>query len=230
MTSFPIRDQINDHLLTPKNAAMLFIDYQPLQVAQIASMDRLILVDNVVRVAKIGKTFNIPVVLSTVNVAGGAQPTIPPLKEVLSSEKEYDRTTINAWEDKDFLEAVETTGRKKLIICALWTEACLIFPSLDALRDGYDVYPVVDAVGGTTIEAHQFALQHIAQAGGKLESWVQLICELQRDWARAETIGQFRQIAFDPDSPLTKNVQRPWGVKGVPAPILQHPSTPGEKK
>ena len=218
MTSLPTRDQINDHLLTSKNAAMVFIDYQPAQIAVIASMDRQLLVDNVVRVAKLGKAFSLPIVLSTVNVKGGQKPTIPPLKQVLSNEKELDRTTINAWEDKEFLEAVEATGRKKLIMCALWTEACLIFPSLDALRDGYEVYPVVDAVGGTSLEAHQYALQRIALAGGKFESWTQLACELQRDWSRADTIQPAREVAFGPGSPLAKNAQRPWDVKGVPAP------------
>jgi len=219
MTSFPIRDQTNDHLLTPKNSAMVFIDYQPAQISAVSSMDLQLLVDNVVRVAKIGKAFDLPIVLSTVNVKGGQKPTVPPLREVLSREKELDRTTINAWEDKEFLEAVEATGRKKLIMCALWTEACLIFPSLDAIRDGYDVYPVVDAVGGTSIEAHQYALQRIAQAGGKFESWAQLICELQRDWGRANTIQPVRQIAFgDPSSPILKNTQRPFDIKGVPAP------------
>ena len=219
MTSFPVRDQVNDHLLTPKNAAMVFIDYQPAQISAVSSMDLQLLVDNVVRVAKIGKAFDLPIVLSTVNAKGGQKPTVPPLREVLSREKELDRTTINAWEDKEFLEAVEATGRKKLIMCALWTEACLIFPSLDALRDGYDVYPVVDAVGGTSIEAHQYALQRIAQAGGKFESWAQLICELQRDWGRANTIQPVRQIAFgDPSSPILKNTQRSFNIKGVPAP------------
>ncbi len=219
MTSFPLRDQINDHLLTPKNAMMIFIDYQPTQIASVASMDLQLLVDNVVRVAKLGKAFNLPIILSRVNVKGGQKPTVPPLKEVLSNEKELDRTTINAWEDKEFLEAVEATGRKKLIMCALWTEACLIFPSLDAMREGYEVYPVVDAVGGTSFEAHQYALQRIALAGGKFESWSQLTCELQRDWNRADTIASVRQIAFgDPSSPIVKNTQRPFNIKGVPAP------------
>lgn len=218
MTSLPIRDQVNDHLLTPKNAAMIFIDYQPTQIAAISSMDLQLLVDNVVRVAKLGKTFNLPIILSTVNVKGGQKPTIPPLKEVLSDQKEIDRTTINAWEDKEFLEAVEATGRKKLIMCALWTEACLIFPSLDALREGYEVYPVVDAVGGTSLEAHNYALQRIALAGGQSETWVQLMCELLRDWGRSEWVQAVRQIAFDPSSPLAKNIQRPFNVKGVPPP------------
>ena len=159
---------------------MIFIDYQPTQISAISSMDLQLLVDNVVRVAKLGKIFNLPIVLSTVNVKGGQKPTVPPLRQVLSDQKELDRTTINAWEDKEFLDAVEATGRKKLIICALWTEACLIFPSLDAMKEGYEVYPVVDAVGGTSLEAHQTALQRIALAGGKLVSWVQLLTELQK--------------------------------------------------
>jgi nicotinamidase-related amidase len=219
MTSYPIRDQVNDHLLTSKNAAMIFIDYQPAQFATVASMDRQLLADNVVRVAKLGKVFGLPIVLSTVNVkANGLKPTIPPLKEVLSEQKEIDRTQINAWEDKEFLEAVKATGRKKLIMCALWTEACLIFPSLDALRNGYEVYPVVDAVGGTSLEAHQYALQRIAHAGGKFESWTQLTCELQRDWNRLDTLQGVMQIAFDPESPITKNSNRTFDIKGVPSP------------
>ena len=197
---------------------MIFIDYQPTQISAISSMDLQLLVDNVVRVAKLGKIFNLPIVLSTVNVKDGQKPTVPPLRQVLSDQKELDRTTINAWEDKEFLDAVEATGRKKLIICALWTEACLIFPSLDAMKEGYEVYPVVDAVGGTSLEAHQTALQRIALAGGKLVSWVQLLTELQRDWGRADTIQLVGQIAFDPSSPIAKNQQRPLTVRGVPAP------------
>jgi nicotinamidase-related amidase len=219
MTSLPVRDQVNDTLLTPKNAALIIIDYQPTQFADIASMDRQLLADNIVRVAKIGKIYGLPIVLSTVNVKlNSLKPTIPPLKEVLSDLKEVDRTSINAWEDEEFLAAVKATGRKKLIMCALWTEACLIFPSLDALREGYEVYPVVDAVGGTSVEAHQYALQRIAQAGGKFESWVQLVCELQRDWSRAEKLEGMFKVAFAPDSPLVKNQQRPFDIKGVPPP------------
>jgi nicotinamidase-related amidase len=219
MTSSPIRDQVNDHLLTPKNAALIIIDYQANQFADVASMDRQLLADNIVRVAKIGKVFGLPIVLSTVNVKlNSLKPTIPPLKEVLSDVNEIDRTAINAWEDEAFLAAVQATGRMKLIICALWSEACLTFPSLDAMREGYEVYPVVDAVAGTSVEAHHYALQRISQAGGKLTSWTQLICELQRDWNRSDTIKGVAKIAFDPESPIVRNTQRPFDIKGVPAP------------
>src|SRR5580658_9435573 len=123
MTSLPVRDPIKDHLLTPKNTALLIIDFQPTQFGDIVSMDRQLLADNIVRVAKIGKVFGLPIVLSTVNVKlNSLKPTIPPLKEVLSNVNKMDRTAINAWEDKEFLAAVQATGRKKLIICALWSE------------------------------------------------------------------------------------------------------------
>lgn len=99
-----------------------------------------------------------------------------------------DRTTINSWEDIEFKKAVLATGRKKLIMTALWTEACLAFPALDAMKEGFEVYVVTDAVGGTSVAAHEAALRRIEQAGGKLISKTQLYCELQRDWARSETV------------------------------------------
>jgi len=132
-----------------------------------------------------------------VNVETGAnQPTIHQLADVLEGLEAFDRTTINAWEDEAFVHAVKTSGRKKLLMTALWTEACLSFPALDALREGYEVYPVVDAVGGTSLEAHRAALERIVQAGGRPTSWVQVLCELQRDWARKETAQQFAEILF----------------------------------
>jgi nicotinamidase-related amidase len=199
MTSQPMRNPVTDHLLTPENAALVIIDYQPTQVNSIRSMDHQLLTENIVRVAKTAKLYELPVVLSTVNVKSGVNaPTIPQLQEVLSGVEELDRTTINAWEDADFLAAVLATGRNKLIMTALWTEACLTFPALDAIRDGYEIYPVVDAVGGTSVEAHRAALARIVQAGAKPTSWVQVICELQRDWQRKETAPQFREILFDP--------------------------------
>lgn len=197
MASESIRDPVNDHLLTPKNSCLIIIDYQPVQVGSIGSMDHKSLVDNIVRVARIGKAYGLPIVLSTVNVKTGVnQPTIPPLQEVLMGVPSLDRTTINAWEDVEFKAAVKAAGRKKLIMTALWTEACLSFPALDALREGYEVYPVADAVGGTSLEAHRTALRRVQQAGARLTSVAQLICELQRDWARKETVNPFVDILF----------------------------------
>ena len=192
-----VRDQMGDHLLTPKNAALLVIDYQPSQLAGVRSMDRDLLLKNVVSTAKIAKLFGLPIVHSTINVkTGRGQPTLTPLAEVLAGDPPIDRTTTNAWEDANFLDAVRATSRRKLIICALWTEICMAFPALDAMREGYDVYPVVDAIGGTSVDAHKAGLQRVLQAGAKPTSWVALAVELQRDWARLETVQEVVQIVL----------------------------------
>jgi nicotinamidase-related amidase len=196
MTSEPIRDPVTDHLLTPQNSALVVIDYQPSQVQAVTSMDRDLLVDNIVSVARLAKTFDLPVVLSTVNVANGQGPTIPELKAVLADSPEIDRTTINSWEDIELRQAVEATGRKKLIMTALWTEMCLVYPALDAMRDGFDVYPVVDAVGGTSPQAHRAGLERIVRAGAQPISWVSLAGELQRDWNRSETVADVVDIVL----------------------------------
>jgi nicotinamidase-related amidase len=197
MTSLPIRDQVSDHLITPKNSALIVIDYQPVQVKSVASMDRRTLVANIVAVGRTAKLYEMPIVLSTVNVATGENlPTIDPLAEVLKGIDPLDRTTINAWEDDGFVRAVKATGREKLLMTALWTEACLTFPTLDAIQDGFQVYPVVDAVGGTSVEAHRAAIERVMQAGARPVSWVQLLCELQRDWSRSQTAKPFSEILF----------------------------------
>ena len=195
--STPIRDQVGDHLLTPKNSALLVIDYQPSQIGAVRSMDRDLLLKNMVSTAKVAKLFGVPIVHSTINVkTGRGQPTLPPLAEVLADNPPIDRTSTNAWEDPDFLTAVRATGRRKLIICALWTEICMAFPALDAMREGYEVYPVVDAIGGTSVEAHRAGLDRVVQGGARPVSWVALAVELQRDWARLETVQQVVQIVL----------------------------------
>lgn len=195
MASEPIRDPLKDHLLTPKNAAFIIIDYQPIQVSSIRSMGQKELVFNIVSTVKAVVNYQLPIVHSTVNVQSGInKPTIPEIQEVLGHVPALDRTTINSWEDVEFRKAVEATGRKKLIMTALWTEACLTFPALDALKAGYEVYVVADAVGGTSREAHKAALRRIEQAGGTLISKTQLYCELQRDWSRKETVPGFMHV------------------------------------
>jgi nicotinamidase-related amidase len=189
MTSAPARDPVADHLITPQNAAFLIIDYQPSQLGAVHSMDRGLLLKNAVSTVRTIKAFDVPVVHSTINVATGrGQPTLPELAALLTDDKPVDRTTTNSWEDIEFLQAVRATGRRKLILCALWTEICMAFTALDALREGYEVFPVVDAIGGTSPEAHRAGLDRVMQAGGQPISWVSLAVELQRDWARQETV------------------------------------------
>jgi nicotinamidase-related amidase len=196
MTSAPVRDPIADHLLTPENAAFLFIDYQPAQLAAVRSMDHALMMKNVVSTVRTIKTFGVPVVHSTVNVAAGQGPTLEEVAGLLTDDKPLDRTTVNSWEDIEFVQAVHATGRRKLIICALWTEICMGFTALDALREGYEVYPVVDAIGGTSPEAHRAGLDRVIQAGGQPISWVSLACELQRDWARQDTVAAIVEIVL----------------------------------
>jgi nicotinamidase-related amidase len=192
-----IRDQVGDHLITPKNSVTVVIDYQPSQLAGVRSMDRELLVKNIVSTVKIAKVFGVPIVHSTINVkTGRGQPTLPPLADVLVDNPPIDRTALNAWEDPDFLDAVRATGRRKLIFCALWTEICMAFPALDALREGYEIYPVVDAIGGTSAEAHRAGLERVVRAGAEPTSWVALACELQRDWARLETVQEVVEIVL----------------------------------
>jgi nicotinamidase-related amidase len=197
MTSAPVRDQLSDHLLTPQNAALVLIDYQPSQLSAVRSMDRDLLLKNAVSTVRTVKAFGVPIVHSTVNVASGrGLPTLPELADLLTDDKPIDRTTVNSWEDIEFLEAVHATGRRKLIFCALWTEVCLAFTALDALREGYEVYPVVDAIGGTSPEAHRAGLDRITQAGAQPINWVSLACELQRDWARPDTVAEIIEIVL----------------------------------
>jgi nicotinamidase-related amidase len=197
MDSATIRDQVADPLITPKNAALVLIDYQPSQFQTIRSMDTGLLLKNTVSTVKLAQTFGVPIVHSTVNVGSGqVGPTVPELAGLLADYPPIDRTTINSWEDVDFVTAVRATGRRKLIFCALWTEACMAFAALDALREGYEVFPVVDAIGGTSLEAHRAGLERVVQAGGQPISWVSLACELQRDWNRAATVPAIVEIVL----------------------------------
>ena len=188
-----------DQLLTPKNTAFVIIDYQPVQANSIASMDRQLLVNNIVGAAKAAVACGLPIVHSTVNVKTGLnKPPIPQLRKVLDKFPAYDRTSINSWEDVESRKAVEGTGRKNLITTALWTGACLTFPALDALhQEGYEVYGVADAVGGTSVAAHDAALRRVEQAGAKMISVPQLFCELQRDWQRKETVPAFMNLFIE---------------------------------
>ena len=195
MTSEPIRDPVKDRLLSPKNSAFIIIDYQPVQVNSIASMDRQLLINHIVGASRAARVYDLPIIHSTVNVKTGLnKPPIPQVRKALEGIPTIDRTTINSWEDVEFRKAVEQAGRKKLIMTALWTEACLTFPAIDALAEDYEVYVVADAVGGTSVQAHEAALRRIEQAGGKMISVVQLFCELQRDWQRKETVPQFMDL------------------------------------
>jgi nicotinamidase-related amidase len=173
-------------LLTPQNAVLALIDYQPEQYAGVTSVAHGELLAHVTMLGRVATVFKLPVVLSTVYVKHGMSGTNPELLEALPGVPEIDRTSMNSWEDPDFREAVERTGRKKLVIAGLWTEVCVAFPTLDALRAGYEVYVVEDAIGGVSRVAHEAAMQRMIQAGAVPISVLGLACELQRDWGRPD--------------------------------------------
>ena len=180
----PIRDPENDSLLTPQNAVLTLIDYQPEQYAGVKSVGHDELLAHVTMLGRVATAFEVPVVLSTVYVKHGMSGTNPELREALPGVPEIDRTSMNSWEDPEFREAIERTGRRKLIIAGLWTEVCVAFPALDALEAGYEVYVVVDAIGGVSRVAHDSAMQRMIQAGVIPITVLGLACELQRDWGR----------------------------------------------
>lgn len=204
MNSIPIRQTPNDCLITPENAAWLVIDYQPAQIRSVRSTDRAYLISRIVSLGRLAAIYRLPTVLSTLHRADeDTSDTIPVLRRELGDIPSYRRTAINAWEDRDFRQAVQATGRRKLLITALWTESSLTFPTLDALAQGFDVYPVVDAVGGTSLQAHQAALHRIERAGATLTTFAQLCCELQCDWNRTATADSllrlFKENGIFPD-------------------------------
>ena len=182
----PVRDARADPLLTPQNALLALIDYQREQYAGVGSVGHDELLAHVTMLGRVATVFELPVVLSTVYVRHSMSGTNAELREALPGVPEIDRTTMNAWEDPDFCQAVERTGRRKLILAGLWTEVCVAFPALDALRAGYQVYVVVDAIGGVSRVAHESAMQRMTQAGVVPISVLGLACELQRDWGRPD--------------------------------------------
>ncbi|MGC4949357.1 hydrolase [Streptomyces sp. DT224] len=174
-------------LLTPDNCAVLFVDHQPQMFFGTGSGDRTAIINSTLGLAKAAKVFDVPVVLSTVAAESFSGPIMPQLAAVFPGQEIIDRTTMNAWEDVAFVEAVKTTGRKKLVIAGLWTEVCVVLPALSAISQGYEVYVVTDASGGVSPQAHEHAIQRMVQGGAIPVTWVQVLLELQRDWARTES-------------------------------------------
>jgi nicotinamidase-related amidase len=181
-------------LLDPQNCAVIFIDHQPQMAFGVASMDRHLLFNNTIALAKAARAFKVPTILTTVESASFSGHMWPRLLDVFPAQAPIERSSMNSWEDQSFVAAVEKTGRRKLVIAALWTEVCLTFPALQAMAAGYEVYAVVDASGGTSAEAHGMAMERLIQAGVVPVTWQQVLLEFQRDWARKETYDAVLEI------------------------------------
>ncbi|MFZ6183808.1 hydrolase [Nannocystis pusilla] len=176
-----------DALLTPDNCVLVLIDHQPFQFANLHSHDPTMVINNVVALAKTAKSFGVPTILTTVLEERGGY-LIQGLQDVFPEQKPIDRTFINTWEDRRVVDAVKATGRKKIVMAALWTEICLAMPTIHALGEGYEVYIVTDASGGVSLEAHEMAVRRMIQAGAVPITWMVFGSELQRDWAREASV------------------------------------------
>jgi nicotinamidase-related amidase len=184
-----------DALLTPENSVLVLIDHQAFQFANTRNMDPTMILNNTIGLAKAAKAFKVPTILTTVTSERGGR--LPQgLQAVFPDQVPIDRTTLNSWEDSRVVDAVKKTGRKKIIFAALWTEICLAFPAIHAMGDGYDVFVVTDASGGVSVEAHERAIQRLVQAGAVPVTWMGVLSEWQRDWAREATVPAVGEIMF----------------------------------
>ncbi len=183
-------------LLTPENSVMVLIDHQPFQFANLNSHEPTMIVNNVIGLAKAAKIFGVPTILTTVVEERGGY-LLKGLQDVFPDQKPIDRTYINTWQDQKVVDLVKKTGRKKIIMAALWTEICLAMPAIQAQGEGYDVYAVTDASGGVSVEAHTMAIQRMVMAGVVPITWLAVVAELQRDWARMDTAVELESIFIE---------------------------------
>src|ERR1700732_300922 len=160
-----------DAPLPPENSAVLLIDHQPSQLANVNSHDPTLVINNVTALAKTARAYGVPTILTTINTKRGGE-IFKQIQAVFPDQKPIDRSFINSWEDRRVVEAVKSAGRDKLVIAALWSEMCLAQPAIHAMGDGYDVYAVTDASGGVTPEAHDMAIRRIVAPGAQPITWL----------------------------------------------------------
>lgn len=183
---------MKNSLLTPENHALLLIDHQYLQLLTIRSHEASTVINNVQAISRASKIFKVPTLLST--AFAERQELIKEIAAIFPEQTPIDRTTLNAWEDERVVDWVKNTGKKKLVIAGLWTEVCLMLPTISALEAGYEVYIITDASGGASIEAHNMAVQRMIQAGAIPTTTWSYVSELQRDWGREETAGEVTKL------------------------------------
>jgi nicotinamidase-related amidase len=181
-------------MLTPQNSAIALIDYQPAMYQGVQSHDRIVTFNNIQILAKAAKLFKIPTVISTVAKDTFSGPFMPEVTELFPKLAIIDRTSMNSWLDASFRKAIHATGRKKVVIAGLWTEACVLFPSLDMLKEGFEIYIAADACGDLSPEAHNRSMDRAVQAGAVPITSCQYVFELQQDWARTETYEGVMEI------------------------------------
>lgn len=182
-----------DSLLRPEDSVLVLIDHQPYQLANLNSHEPQMVVNNATALAKTAKAFGVPTILTSV-IADRGGLIFPQITNVFPGQEVIDRTFINTWEDKKVVDVVKATGRKQLIIAGLWTEVCVAMPAIQAAGEGWDVTVVTDASGGTSVEAHEVAIQRMIAAGVNVITWLAVASEWQRDWARTEHAAELTEV------------------------------------
>lgn len=185
-----------DSLLRPEDSILVLIDHQPYQLANLNSHDPHMVVNASAGLAKAAKVFNVPTIITSVVAERGGL-IFPQITSVFPDQEVIDRTFINTWEDPKVVDAVKATGRKQLIIAGLWTEVCVAMPAIQAAGEGWDVTVITDASGGTSVEAHQVAVQRMIAAGVNMMTWMALAAEWQRDWARLDTAETLTDVVVE---------------------------------
>ncbi len=209
---------MKNELLNPQNSAVIFIDHQPQMTFGVANIDRQTLFNNVILLAKAAKIFNVPTILTTVETKSFSGNMWPQLLDIVPGREPIERSSMNSWEEPKFVAAVAATGRKKLVMAALWTEVCLAFPALEALKAGYEVYAVEDASGGTSVAAHNAAMRRIEQAGAVPVTALQVLLEYQRDWAHKDTYNAVIEVVKEHGGAYGQGVEYAYTmVHGAPA-------------
>jgi nicotinamidase-related amidase len=181
-------------LLTPDNCVVALIDFQPQMLFGVSNFDRQTIINNVVALAKAARVFDVPVVLSTVETRSFSGNLWPQLQAVFPNQVPIERSTMNSWDDKNFVAAIEKTGRRKIVLAGLWTETCVTLPTVQALHDGYEVYIVEDCCGDVSVLAHENAMKRMIQAGAKPVTALSVMLEWQRDWAERDTYDAVMDI------------------------------------
>jgi nicotinamidase-related amidase len=178
-------------VLTPQNCQLIFIDHQPQMAFGVQSIDRQTLKNNVIGLAKAAKIFNIPTTITTVETESFSGHTYPELLDVFPTAPLLERTSMNSWDDQKVRDALARNGRKKVVVSGLWTEVCNCTFALSAMLEGdYEIYMVADASGGTSLDAHNYAMDRMVQAGVVPMTWQQVLLEWQRDWAKKDTYNE----------------------------------------
>ena len=181
-------------LLTPDNCVVALIDHQPQMMFGVAGVDRQSIINNTVALGKAARVFDVPVVLTTVETKSFSGNLWPQIRAVFPEQPAIERSSMNAWDDKNFVAAIKATGRKKIVLAGLWTEVCVAFPSVQAIHDGYEVYVVEDCCGDVSQLAHDNAMKRVIQAGAKPVTSLQVMLEFQRDWAEKDTYDAVMDI------------------------------------